>query len=81
VLNGLYRITYNGFTSLIQNSEDGLMKVDLSGCLSITDKVVSEILLAHGVTLEVLNLDACRSIIDASMINHQCNSDHACIGD
>ncbi|GKB59583.1 EIN3-binding F-box protein 1-like protein [Tanacetum coccineum] len=55
---GNYRITYNGFTSLIQNSEDGLMKVDLSGCLSITDKVVSEILLAHGVTLEVLNLDA-----------------------
>ncbi|GJZ19377.1 EIN3-binding F-box protein 1-like protein [Tanacetum coccineum] len=70
VLNGLHRITNNGFTSLIHNSKASLMKVDLSGCLSITDKVVYEIPLAHGVTPEVLNLDACRSITDASMINH-----------
>nr|GEY04021.1 hypothetical protein [Tanacetum cinerariifolium] len=38
VLNGLHRIKDNGFTSLIQNSEAGLTKVDLSCCLSLTDK-------------------------------------------
>lgn len=68
VLTGLHGITDMGLTSLVQNSEAGLTKVDLSGCVNISDKIVSEISMVHGGTLEVLNLDGCRLITDASVV-------------
>ncbi|MFS8033681.1 putative leucine-rich repeat domain superfamily [Helianthus anomalus] len=64
VLTGLHGITDSGLTSLIKNCESGLTKVNLSGCVNLTDEIVSEISMVHGATLEVLNLDGCRSITD-----------------
>ncbi|KAJ0811080.1 putative F-box domain, leucine-rich repeat domain superfamily, F-box-like domain superfamily [Helianthus annuus] len=68
VLTGLHGITDSGLTSLIKNCESGLTKVNLSGCVNLTDKIVSEISMVHGATLEVLNLDGCRSITDAGVV-------------
>ncbi|KAI3826011.1 hypothetical protein L1987_00051 [Smallanthus sonchifolius] len=68
VLTGLHKITDSGLTSLIKNCEYGLTKINLSGCVNLTDKIVSEISMVHGGTLEVLNLDGCKSISDASVI-------------
>lgn len=68
VLTGLPGITDSGVFSLVQTSESGVTKLDLSRCVNLTDKIVSEISMAHGGTLEVLNLDGCGLITDASVV-------------
>ncbi|KAL5573298.1 hypothetical protein UlMin_022895 [Ulmus minor] len=42
-------------------------RVNLSNCLNLTDEVVVTLAKLQGLTLEVLNLDGCRKIIDASL--------------
>ncbi|KAL4560219.1 hypothetical protein LXL04_032368 [Taraxacum kok-saghyz] len=68
VLTGLPGITDSGVFSLVKSSESGVTKLDLSKCVNLTDKIVSEISMAHGGTLEVLNLDGCGLITDASVV-------------
>jgi len=67
-LTGLHRITDDGFTPLIECCEAGLVKVNISGCINVTDNVVCEMSIVHGGTLEILNLNGCRSVTDASMV-------------
>ncbi|CAL5355305.1 unnamed protein product [Camellia sinensis] len=67
-LNGLHGITDEGVLSLIENCETGLLKVNLSNCVNLTDKVVSVFARLHGVTLEQLNLDGCKYVTDASLV-------------
>ena len=43
------------------------MKINLNGCVNLTDEVVSSIMEHHGSTLKMLNLDSCKKITDASM--------------
>ncbi|CAJ1975471.1 unnamed protein product [Sphenostylis stenocarpa] len=73
-LTGLYGVTDAGLLPLLQNSETGLVKVNLSGCWNFSDNTVSELARLHGGTLELLNLDGCRKITDASLvaIAHNC---------
>ncbi|XVF56947.1 hypothetical protein PTKIN_Ptkin06aG0161900 [Pterospermum kingtungense] len=66
--SGLYGITDAGLLPLLESCEAGLVKVNLSGCLNLTDEVVSALTRLHGETLEVLNLDGCRRITDASLV-------------
>ncbi|KAI7753781.1 hypothetical protein M8C21_022217 [Ambrosia artemisiifolia] len=68
-LTGLHRITDDGFTPLIECCEAGLVKVNISGCINLTDKMVCEMSKVHGGTLEALNLNGCRSVTDASMVS------------
>ncbi|KAK9079492.1 hypothetical protein SSX86_001164 [Deinandra increscens subsp. villosa] len=66
-LTGLHRITDDGFTRLIKCCEAGLVNVNISRCVNLTDHVVCEMSKVHGGTLEVLNLNGCRSVTDSSM--------------
>lgn len=66
-LSGLCAITDTGLLPLLECSEDGLVKVNLSDCLNLTDKVVVDLARLHGETLEVLNLNGCRKITDESL--------------
>ncbi|KAB2629315.1 EIN3-binding F-box protein 1-like [Pyrus ussuriensis x Pyrus communis] len=65
--SGLESITDVGFLPLVENCEAGLVKVNLSGCVNLTDKVVSSMAGLHGWTLEVLNLEGCRMVSDAGL--------------
>ncbi|KAL9226764.1 hypothetical protein vseg_002537 [Gypsophila vaccaria] len=69
-------ITDAGLLSLIDSCDggSGLVKVDLSGCINITDNVVVSLAKVHGGTLEVLNLYGCGKVTDASLaaIAHNC---------
>jgi len=67
-LSGLQGVTDAGFLPVLENCEAGLVKVNLSGCVNLSDKVVSVMTEQHGWTLEVLNLDGCRRITDASLV-------------
>lgn len=67
-LSGLQRVTDTGFLPVLEGCEVGLVNVNLSGCVNLSDKVVSALTEAHGWTLEVLNLDGCRKITDASLV-------------
>ncbi|KAL6556723.1 Transcription factor COE2 [Orobanche gracilis] len=67
-LSGLQGITDSGVLPLFQNPEAGVVKAILSGCVNMTDSVVSEITRLHGETLEVLNMDGCKNLSDASLI-------------
>ncbi|KAK7260890.1 hypothetical protein RIF29_27189 [Crotalaria pallida] len=67
-LSGLEGVTDDGFLPLLESSEFGLVKVNLSGCINLSDKVVSSLANLHGWTLENLNLDGCKNISDASLI-------------
>ncbi|GMI92487.1 EIN3-binding F box protein 1 [Hibiscus trionum] len=67
-LSGLHGITDAGFLPLLESCEAGLVKVNLSGCLNLSDKVVCKMADLHGWTLEVLNLDGCGKISDASLV-------------
>ncbi|KAJ0714251.1 putative F-box domain, leucine-rich repeat domain superfamily, F-box-like domain superfamily [Helianthus annuus] len=67
-LTGLHGITDSGFTPLINCCEAGLVKVNVSGCINVTDNMVCEMSKVHGGTLESLNLNGCRSVTDASMV-------------
>lgn len=69
-LCGLKGITESGFLHLLQNS---LVKVNFSGCSGLTDRVVSAISARNGLTLEVLNMDGCSKISDASLVSIAAN--------
>lgn len=66
-LDGLNGISDEGLLPLIENCERCLSKVNLRGCVNLTDKVVSVIANLHGLTLELLNLDGCKYISDVSL--------------
>ncbi|TYH66468.1 hypothetical protein ES332_D06G125500v1 [Gossypium tomentosum] len=66
-LCGLHGITDAGVLLLLESCEAGLLKVNLSGCVNLSDKVVQTISNLHGWTLELLNLDGCK-ISDASLV-------------
>ncbi|XP_039007927.1 EIN3-binding F-box protein 1-like [Hibiscus syriacus] len=67
-LSGLHGITDAGFLPLLESCEAGLVKVNLSDCLNLSDKVVCKMADLHGWTLEMLNLDGCCKISDASLV-------------
>ncbi|KAM7264891.1 hypothetical protein ACFE04_002574 [Oxalis oulophora] len=67
-LTGLCGVTESGLLPIIVNSKAGLVKVNLSGCVNITDNVVSALTRLHGLTLETLNLDNCWKITDSSLM-------------
>lgn len=67
-LTGLYGVTDAGLLPLLHNSESGLVKVNLAGCGNLSDNIVAELARLHGGTLELLNLDGCRKITDASLV-------------
>lgn len=67
--SGLEGITDAGFLPLLDCCEAGLTKVNLSGCVNLTDRVVSSVAEQHGWTLEFLNLEGCRKISDASLVS------------
>lgn len=69
-LYGLKGVTESGFLHLLQNS---LVKVNFSGCSNLTDRVISAISAHNGWTLEVLNIDGCIKISDASLISIAAN--------
>ncbi|KAL4339725.1 hypothetical protein GQ457_08G004160 [Hibiscus cannabinus] len=66
-LSGLHGVTDAGFLPLVESCESGLVKVNLSGCVNLSDKVVCILADLHGGTLEMLNLDGCK-ITDASLV-------------
>ncbi|CAN0838625.1 EIN3-binding F-box protein 1 [Linum grandiflorum] len=67
-LCGLSGITDAGLLPLLESCKAGLVKVNLSDCLNLTDDVVTALARLHGgTTLEVLNLDGCRKISDVSL--------------
>ncbi|GMH04521.1 hypothetical protein Nepgr_006361 [Nepenthes gracilis] len=66
-LTGLHGITDDGLLSLLESCEAGLVKVNLSGCINLSDKVVTEIARLHGDSLKVLNLQGCRKITDTTL--------------
>ncbi|KAF7817251.1 EIN3-binding F-box protein 1 [Senna tora] len=66
-LSGLEGVTDAGFIPFVECSEAGLVKVNVNGCVNVTDKVVLSLANLHGWTLEMLNLDGCK-ISDASLI-------------
>lgn len=67
-LSGLCGITDAGLLPLLECCEAGLAKVNLSECLNLTDEVVFALARLHGGTLELLNLDGCQKISDASLV-------------
>ncbi|KAK6912566.1 F-box domain [Dillenia turbinata] len=67
-LTGLHGITDAGFLPVLESCEAGLVKVILGGCVNLTDKVISVLARLHGSTLELLNLDGCKKITDASLV-------------
>ena len=67
-LSGLCAITDDGLLPLLESCKDGLVKVNLSDCLNLTDKVIAALARLHGETLEVLNLEGCRKLTDASLV-------------
>ncbi|KAK8351807.1 hypothetical protein V6Z12_A05G057400 [Gossypium hirsutum] len=66
-LSGLHGITDVGFFPLLESCEAGLVKVNLSGCPNLGNKVVCKMADLHGWTLEMLNLDGCK-ISDAGLV-------------
>lgn len=67
-LCGLNGVTDAGVHELLQNNNVGLVKMNLSGCINVSDNIVSAVSICHGHTLESLNLDGCKNITDASLI-------------
>jgi EIN3-binding F-box protein len=67
-LTNICGITDTGLLPLLESCEAGLVKVNLNGCLNVTDRVVSSLANLHGSTLEILNLDGCRKITDLSLM-------------
>ncbi|KAG6409488.1 hypothetical protein SASPL_127528 [Salvia splendens] len=68
-LRGVEGVTDAGLLPLVQTPEAGLAKVNLSGCVNLTDNVVAKIASLHGETLEVLNLERCSGISDVSLMS------------
>ncbi|KAL8223422.1 hypothetical protein R6Q57_018897 [Mikania cordata] len=67
-LSGLCGITDSGLVPLLENCQAGLVKVNISNCLNLTDKVVVDLARIHGGTLKVLNLEGGRRITDDSLV-------------
>ncbi|XP_057422513.1 EIN3-binding F-box protein 1-like [Lotus japonicus] len=67
-LSGLKEVTDAGLLPLVESCEAGLIKVNLHGCINLTDKIVSYLANLHGWTLEVLNVDGCKNVSDASLM-------------
>ncbi|XP_055822692.1 EIN3-binding F-box protein 1-like [Solanum dulcamara] len=67
-LSGLTGITDAGLLPLLESSKAGLVKVNLTDCLNVTNEVVLSLARLHGETLELLNLDGCRKVTDASLV-------------
>ncbi|KAL2545201.1 EIN3-binding F-box protein 1 [Forsythia ovata] len=67
-LSGLQGITDARLLPFVQSLEAGLVKVNVSGSVNLTDNVVATISKLHGSTLEVLNLEGYRFITDASLV-------------
>lgn len=67
-LGGLCGITDAGLLPLLNRCEAGLVKVNLSDCPNLTDEVVLALVRLHGPTLEVLSLDGCQKITNASLV-------------
>lgn len=72
-LSRLQGVTDAGFLPLLEKSDFGLVKVNLSGCVNVTDRVVLSIVKSHGWTLEALNIDGCKGVSDASLMAIACN--------
>ncbi|KAL1532645.1 Transcription factor COE2 [Salvia divinorum] len=68
-LIGLEGVTDVGLLPLSQRPEAGLVKVNLSGCVNLTDSLVARIASLHGETLEVVNLERCSGITDVSLMS------------
>lgn len=66
-LSGLNEIADAGLLQLFESCNPGLVKVNISDCLNLTDEVVISLAKLHGETLELLNLDGCQMITDASL--------------
>lgn len=64
---GLWGLTDVGLLPFLERCREGLIRVNLSNCLNITDGAVSALVRLHGGTLEMLNLDSCRKVTDASL--------------
>lgn len=67
-LSGLSGITDAGLLPLLESSEAGLVKVNLSDCVNLTDEVVLALSRLHGETLETLNLEGCKKVTDESLV-------------
>ncbi|XP_038878710.1 EIN3-binding F-box protein 1-like isoform X2 [Benincasa hispida] len=66
-LVGLYSLTDAVLLPLLESCE-GLVKVNLSGCLNLTDESIHTLARLHGATLQLVNLDGCRKITDQSLV-------------
>ncbi|XP_077211117.1 EIN3-binding F-box protein 1-like [Tasmannia lanceolata] len=67
-LGGLYAATDAGLMSLLESCESGLVRVNLAGCINLSDMVVLAMARLHGKTLQQLSLDGCRKITDGSLV-------------
>ncbi|PWA67430.1 F-box domain, Leucine-rich repeat domain, L domain-like protein [Artemisia annua] len=66
-LTGLSGINDAGLFEILETCKVGLVKVNLSDCINLTDKVVVSLAKIHGESLEMLNLDGCKNISDESL--------------
>ncbi|XP_027072993.1 EIN3-binding F-box protein 1-like [Coffea eugenioides] len=66
-LSGLCGITDAALLPLLESCES-LVKVNLSDCGNLTDKVIIALAELHGATLELLNLEGCKKVTDASLV-------------
>ncbi|OWM71753.1 EIN3-binding F-box protein 1-like [Punica granatum] len=64
---GLWGIKDAALLPLLESCEDGLVKVNLSDCPNVTDEAISALVMIHGGTLQMLNIDGCRKVTDASL--------------
>lgn len=67
-LSGLCGITDSGLFPVLESCKSGLVKVNLSNCVNLTDKIVVDLAKIHGRTLKVLNLEGGRKISDESLM-------------
>lgn len=56
-----------GLFEILKTCKVGLVKVNLSDCINLTDKLVVNLAKIHGGSLEMLNLDGCKKISDESL--------------
>ncbi|KAG6589848.1 EIN3-binding F-box protein 1, partial [Cucurbita argyrosperma subsp. sororia] len=66
-LVGLYGLTDAVLLPLLESC-GGLVEVNLSGCLNLSDESVLALARLHGATIQLLNLDGCRKITDKSLV-------------
>ncbi|MFS7917048.1 putative leucine-rich repeat domain superfamily [Helianthus anomalus] len=69
-LSGLCGITDFGLYPILENCQAGLVKVNLSNCLNLTDKVVVDLARIHGETLNVFFLVPLTPLCGSFFMNH-----------